>query len=195
MANMATSFTTPHHYPPGTYTDSVSPTVVAGADVLLVEALSRGDEDAFGVVVGRYQASLLRVARMYVGSAAVAEEVVQDTWMGFVGSLGRFQRQCSVKTWLFAILVRCAARTRDQERRSIPFSAVWEAEAESAESAVEPERFFPPGHRWSGIWRLDRPEAVPSGWAEVPEDRLLLSAPSWRMRSARMLSNAKTVTA
>jgi RNA polymerase sigma-70 factor (ECF subfamily) len=174
MANVATSFTTPHHYSPGTYKDSLSPTVAAGADdVLLVEALSRGDGDAFGVVVGRYQASLLRVARMYVGSAAVAEEVVQDTWMGFVGSLGRFQRQCSLKTWLFAILLRCAARTRDRERRSIPFSAVWEAEAESAESAVEPERFFPSGHRWSGIWRLDRPEAVPSGWAEVPEDRLL----------------------
>jgi RNA polymerase sigma-70 factor (ECF subfamily) len=142
-------------------------------DLLLVEALSRGDEDAFCAVVQRYQASLLRMARMYVSSHAVAEEVVQDTWMGFVGSLARFQRQCSVKTWLFAILVRCAARTRDRERRSIPFSAVWDAEAEPDESAVEPERFFSSGHRWGGIWRLDRPEAVPTGWAGVPEDRLL----------------------
>jgi RNA polymerase sigma-70 factor (ECF subfamily) len=140
---------------------------------LLVEALSRGDEDAFCAVVERYQASLLRMARMYVSGQAVAEEVVQDTWMGFVGSLARFEKRCSVKTWLFAILVRCAARTRDRERRSIPFSAVWNTQAEPDESAVEPDRFFPSGHRWAGIWRLDRSEAVPTGWAAVPEDRLL----------------------
>lgn len=104
---------------------------------------------------------------------AIAEEVVQDTWMGFVDSLTRFQHRCSVKTWLFAILVRCAARTRDREQRSLPFSAVWDPAAESAESAVEPERFFPPGHRYGGSWRMDRPEVMPTGWAEVPEDRLL----------------------
>lgn len=149
-------------------------TVVPGTDdVLLIEALSRGDEEAFCVLVERHQASLLRVARMYVSSQAIAEEVVQDTWMGLMGSLARFQRQCSLKTWLFAILVRCAARTRDRERRSIPFSAVCNLRAEPGEYAVEPERFFPSGHRWGAIWRLDHPEAVPTGWVGVPEDQLL----------------------
>jgi RNA polymerase sigma-70 factor, ECF subfamily len=142
-------------------------------DLLLVQRMYRGDKDTFCALVERYQASLLRVARTYVDSQAVAEEVVQDTWMGFVDSLTRFQHRCSVKTWLFAILVRCAARTRDRERRSIPFTALWDPAAEPAESAVEPQRFFPPGHHCSGTWRLDRPEAMPTGWADVPEDRLL----------------------
>lgn len=147
--------------------------VTESEDLLLAQRISQGDQDAFCALIGRYQPSLLRVARTYVDSHAVAEEVVQDTWMSFVDSLTRFQHRCSVKTWLFAILVRCAARTRDRERRSLPFSAVWDPAAESDESAVDPQRFFPPDHHHSGARRVDRPEAMPTGWADVPEDRLL----------------------
>lgn len=149
------------------------PSASPSADEVLIEALARGDEGAFSVLLERYHGSLLRVARIYVSSHALAEEAVQETWLGFLGSLPRFERRCSLKTWLFTILIRCAARIRDHERRSIPFSAVWTAEAAPAEAALEPDRFFPPDHRWSGIWRLDRAEAVPTGWADVPEERLL----------------------
>ncbi|MDQ4031979.1 MAG: sigma-70 family RNA polymerase sigma factor [Actinomycetota bacterium] len=152
---------------------STPPNESVSVDDLLVEALSRGDEDAFAALIDRYHASLLRVARLYVSSHAVAEEVVQETWLGFLGSLARFERRCSLKTWLFTILIRCAARTRDHERRSIPFSAAWNAEAAPSEPALEPERFFPSNHRWRGIWRLDHAEAIPTGWADVPEDQLL----------------------
>ena len=143
------------------------------ADDVLLEALVRGDEDAFSVLLERHHACLLRVARIYVSSNALAEEAVQETWLGFLGSLPRFERRCSLRTWLFAILVRCAARIRDHEGRSIPFSAVWNAETAPGESALEADRFFPSGHRWSGIWRLDRAEVVPTGWVDIPEERLL----------------------
>ena len=152
---------------------SLPPGESVSADDSLLEALSRGEEDAFCALLERYHTSLLRVAGLYVSSHALAEEVVQDTWLGFVGSLPRFERRCSLKTWLFTILIRCAARTSKHERRSIPFSAVWNADAAPGEPALEPDRFFPPKHRWNGIWRLDRAEAVPTGWADVPEEQLL----------------------
>lgn len=142
-------------------------------DGVLIEALSCGDERAFSALLERYHASLLRVTRIYVPSHALAEEIIQETWLGFLGSLPRFERRCSLKTWLFTILIRCAARIRDHERRSIPFSAVWNADAAPGEPALDPDRFFPRDHRWRGVWRLDRVEAVPTGWAEVPEERLL----------------------
>ena len=142
-------------------------------DDSLLEAVSRGDEDAFAALLHRYHSSLLRVAHLYVSNHAVAEEIVQETWLGFLDSLPRFQRRCSLKTWLFTILIRCAARTRNHERRSIPLSAVWSAETAPDEPAVEPDRFFPPHHRWRGIWRLDRAEDVPTGWADFPENQLL----------------------
>jgi hypothetical protein len=77
---------------------STPPNESVSADDLLVEALSRGDEDAFAALIDRYHASLLRVARLYVPSHALAEEVVQETWLGFLGGLARFEGRCSLKT-------------------------------------------------------------------------------------------------
>lgn len=47
---------------------------------LLVDALQRGDADAFAALVDRWSPALLRVARRYVRTHASAEELVQETW-------------------------------------------------------------------------------------------------------------------
>jgi RNA polymerase sigma-70 factor (ECF subfamily) len=77
----------------------------------LVEALRRGDEEAFARLVGEHHASLRRVARLYVASAAIVDEVVQDTWLGVIQGLWAFEGRSSLKTWIFRILVN-RARTR-----------------------------------------------------------------------------------
>ena len=68
------------------------------SDEELLARLRDGDEAAFVALVGRYQGSLLRVARTFVPSDAVAEEVVQDTWMGVVRGIDRFEGRSSFKT-------------------------------------------------------------------------------------------------
>lgn len=135
-------------------------------DRRLGEAALAGDEEAFAALVDRYQSSLFNVARLHVGSRAVAEEVVQETWIGLLRSLGTFEWRCSLKTWLFTILVRCARRAGERERRCPPVPS-------AGEGAGLEERFFPAGHRWAGVWRLDRPDLLPTGWESVPEERLL----------------------
>ena len=50
----------------------------------MIEALRQGDEAAFARLVDRYHASLRRVARLYLSNRAVADEVVQDTWLGVI---------------------------------------------------------------------------------------------------------------
>jgi hypothetical protein len=60
----------------GTRDDGLPP------DEELVARLRDGDEALFVRVVGRYHASLVRLAMRHVGSRAVAEEVVQDAWIG-----------------------------------------------------------------------------------------------------------------
>jgi RNA polymerase sigma-70 factor, ECF subfamily len=77
----------------------------------LVEALRRGDENAFARLVGEHHASLRRVARLYVASAAIVDEVVQDTWLGVIQGIWAFEGRSSLKTWIFRILVN-RARTR-----------------------------------------------------------------------------------
>ncbi len=137
-------------------------------DAELLERLRAGDEAAFGELVDRYGSSMLRVARMYVPSQAVAEEVVQETWLGVLTGLERFEGRSSLRTWLFRILVNRARTRGERERRTVPFAALAGREAEQDEPAVGPERFLPADHdRWPGHWATP-----PERWEESPERSL-----------------------
>lgn len=85
--------------------DSPAPTSAPVSDEApLVAALRQGDEAAFAELVGRYQRAMLRVASAYVPSRAVAEEVVQETWLGVLQGLARFEGRSSLKTWIFRLM-------------------------------------------------------------------------------------------
>src|SRR5215210_8006022 len=137
-------------------------------DERLIAALRAGDEAAFAELVDAHSSALLRVARIYVGSRAVAEEVVQETWLGVLRGLDRFEGRSSLKTWIFKILTNIAATRAARERRSVPFSALADAEAGADAPAVEPDRFLPADHdRWPHHWALG-----PTRW-DTPEEGLL----------------------
>ncbi len=131
----------------------------------LVAALRRGEEAAFVELVRRHGASLLRLARTFVRDQAVAEEVVQETWLAVLNGIDRFEGRSSLKTWIFQILSNRARTRAVRERRSAPFSAL---AGEEDEAAVDPDRFRGDGHRWTGHWA-----AAPSDWSHLPEERLL----------------------
>jgi RNA polymerase sigma-70 factor (ECF subfamily) len=135
------------------------------SDAALVAALRDGDEAAFASLIDKYNPMLLRVAMMYVSSRAVAEEVVQETWLGVLKGVGGFEGRSSLKTWIFRILVNTAKTRGEREGRSIPFSS--SVRSIPAEASVEPERFFPDGHARAGDWSLG-----PTPW-EGPEESLL----------------------
>ena len=136
-------------------------------DAELVAALVRGDEAAFVALVDRYHSSMIRVASRFVPGPAIAEEVVQETWVGLLNGIEGFGGRSSLKTWLFTILVNQARRRGAAEHRSVPFSAL-STGAEEGDPAVEPERFFPPGHPDAGHWA-----AEVADWAPSAEDALL----------------------
>ncbi len=144
-------------------------TLGASADDLrLLEALRGGDETAFVSLLDQYQTSLVRLAMVYVPNRVVAEEVVQETWLGVLQGLERFQANSSLKTWIFRILVNRAKTRATREGRSIPFSSLSDRGAEGAERAVDPDRFIPPGHLWSGHWAYP-----PHRWNIAPEELVL----------------------
>jgi RNA polymerase sigma-70 factor (ECF subfamily) len=140
---------------------------VAAGDQLLVEALRRGDESAFAALIEQHHAVLLRLAMIYVPSRAVAEEVVQETWLGVLQGLERFEGRSSLKTWIFRILANRARTRGERESRCIPFASVAAPDA-GDEPAVEAERFLPPGHEDAGWW-----VSYPRDWDAIPERRLL----------------------
>jgi RNA polymerase sigma-70 factor, ECF subfamily len=93
------------------------------ADVRLVEALRRGEDWAFVELVERYEPTMLRVASSHVRTRAVAQEVVQDTWLSVFRAIDSFECRSSLKTWIFRILVNRAKTRGAGESRSIPFSS------------------------------------------------------------------------
>jgi RNA polymerase sigma-70 factor (ECF subfamily) len=117
----------------------------------LIDRLRDGDEAAFAAVVRAHHASLCRVARTFVGSEAVAEEVVQDTWLAVVRGVERFEGRSSLRTWLFRILMNRARTTATRERRS--------------DSGVDPDE-----ERFDGTGAWSSP---PVPWSEQVEDRLV----------------------
>jgi RNA polymerase sigma-70 factor, ECF subfamily len=136
------------------------------SDVELLARLRDGDEGAFVALVGRYQGSLLRVARTFVPNDAVAEEVVQDTWMGVVRGVDRFEGRSSFKTWLFRILVNRAKTSGVREHRSVPL--------DPTEPAVSPDRFD-----GNGAW------AEPlTPWEADADDRLVAATWGPALRAA-----------
>ena len=137
-------------------------------DLALVAALRGGDETAFMMLVERYQPAMLRIARMYVSTNAVAEDVVQDAWVGVLKGLDGFEGRSSLRTWIFRILVNTAKTRGQREARSLPFSSVWAADPDG-ESSVDSDRFLPLGHPFSpGAWA-----EPPVEWESTPEERLL----------------------
>jgi RNA polymerase sigma-70 factor, ECF subfamily len=133
-------------------------------DAQIVEALRAGDEEAFRELAHMLHPSLLRVAQIYVPTRAVAEEVVQETWLAVLEGIDRFEGRSSLKTWIFRILANRAKTRAERERRTIPFSALQPDRV--PEPALDPERFRDSEDgRWPGHW-----SSAPQPW---PEDKLL----------------------
>lgn len=134
-------------------------------DLALVALLQAGDETAFMMLVEQHQGPMLRIARMYVSSQAVAEEVVQDAWLGILKGLARFEGRSSLRTWMYRILANIAKTRGQREGRSLPFSSLVE---DDAAPAVADLWFRPAGDQRSDHW-----SSLPNDWRGIPEDRLL----------------------
>ena len=106
----------------------------------LLRALRDGDERAFATLVDLHHPALVRLARTYVGSEAVAEDVVQEVWAAVVKGIDRFEGRSTLKTWLFSIVKNRAASAFTRERRSVPLSAL--EPLDGADATVAAERFL-----------------------------------------------------
>jgi RNA polymerase sigma-70 factor, ECF subfamily len=143
--------------------DCAPDTRATDRDAALVTRLRAGDEAAYGEIVRRYHASLVRVAAAHVRSIALAEEIAQDAWLAVLNGLARFEGRSSFRTWLFTIASNLAKTRGVRESRILPFSALAREESEG-ERPVDADRFREDG-----------------GWAEAPAE--------WPDAEARLETN------
>ena len=143
----------------------------AADDEAQLDALRRGDEQAFARLIDRYHASMVRVARAYVATKEAAEDVVQDAWLGVIQGLERFEGRSSLKTWIFRIVINKAMTRGGRDARSVPFSSLG-----PSDPAFDASCFSQSG-RWSGWWMSE--DAV----TRLP-DRLVLAKEAREMIDA-----------
>jgi RNA polymerase sigma-70 factor (ECF subfamily) len=144
----------------------------------LVEALQRGEESAFVALVETYQSLLIRLAMPYVAHRAMAEDVVQETWLGVLRGLDRFEARSSLKTWICRILVNRARTRAQRDGRLVPFSSFAAADEETDEPIVDPSRFHSSGHQ-SGHWI-----SMVQSWDDLPVESLLAVETRERVQAA-----------
>jgi RNA polymerase sigma-70 factor, ECF subfamily len=135
------------------------------SDLELVRRLRAGDEMAFMMLVDDLGPAMLRVARMYVASMAVAEEVVQDTWLGVLRGIDRFEGRSSLRTWIFRICTNIAKTRGQREGRSLPFAALAGDDLDTP--SWDPSAFLSADEEGAGQW-----SSLPHDWRGLPEERL-----------------------
>jgi RNA polymerase sigma-70 factor (ECF subfamily) len=132
------------------------------ADMALVQRLLQGDEAAFTAIVERIHGPLIRFVRLFVSSQDAAEDVVQDTWVGVLNGLHRFEGRSGLKAWIFSIAANRAKSRAVRDKRIVTFSALSRTDFDD-DPAVGPDRFGP-----DGSWA-----SPPARWEDTPEKTLL----------------------
>jgi RNA polymerase sigma-70 factor, ECF subfamily len=135
-------------------------------DAPLLEALRQGDEDAFRQLVREHGPFLMRLVMMHVPSRAIAEEVVQDTWLSVLNGLDRFEGRSSLRTWIASIALNKARTRGTREGRILPFALLRRRYEEGGGPAVDADRFQGRRGERPGWWA-----SPPAEWQE-PERRL-----------------------
>jgi RNA polymerase sigma-70 factor, ECF subfamily len=144
-------------------------------DEAIVASLRAGDERTFRDLYQRHCPAMKRVARSYVESDAVAEEIVQETWLGILTGIDRFEGRSALRSWIFSILINQAKTHSVRERRTLPFSSI--SPAGRDEPAVDADRFQNDDEAWPGHWATPpRPWQKPDRRALSLEARELLKA-------------------
>lgn len=107
------------------------------ADLVLVERVQAGDQEAFGLLVVKYQRKLLRLVMRLVRDPAEAEDVTQEAFIKAYRALPNFRGDSAFYTWLYRIGVNTAKNWLVAHGRRMPtMSEVVDDDAEGVEEGI-----------------------------------------------------------
>ncbi len=121
----------------------------------IIEKLLKNDEDTFRSVIRRFQPQMRFLARSIAGEA-IADEIVQESWLSMMRALPKFEQRSSLKTWLLRITANEAKSRLRRESRSCSL--------EGLESKNGPmDNRYDSGGSWlkaPSNWELATPEEI-----------------------------------
>jgi RNA polymerase sigma-70 factor (ECF subfamily) len=84
------------------------------ADSLLVDRIRRGETQAWDDLISRYEGRLLAFVESRLGRRGPSEDIVQESFLGFLNSLPNYDGRRPLESYLFSI---CAYKLTDHLRR------------------------------------------------------------------------------
>jgi RNA polymerase sigma-70 factor, ECF subfamily len=109
------------------------------AERRMLRALRAGDADAYAELHRHYHRRMVGLAMAQGCGRESAHEVVQETWAAVVQNIHGFRGSCTLKTWIFRILINTASARVRSESRVVLLSAVTpEGEDGLLDHATEP---------------------------------------------------------
>jgi len=97
---------------------SVAESTIAFEDAVMVARCRKGDMQAFGVLVAKYQHRLLNVVLRICGSREDAEELAQEAFLRALERIDQFRGDSGFYTWLFRIATNLAISHRRRRGRA-----------------------------------------------------------------------------
>lgn len=94
-------------------------------DQILIQRIRDGDGDAWNDLIARYEGRLLAFVESRLSNRSASEDIVQETFIGFLNSLPNYDGKRPLESYMFSI---CAYKLTDHLRRegrrpAIPLSA------------------------------------------------------------------------
>src|SRR4051794_9795392 len=150
-------------------------TIALSDDQAVVTALRAGDDDVFTALINRYHASFVHVARSIVQDRMAAEDVAQETWLAVLRGIDRFEMRCSLRTWLYRVLVNTARARARNDRRVVALSSGWQSSSDDQQTADLTDRpdLTGPARWWSVA---ARPDEDPEMWTGMRETQRVIRA-------------------
>jgi RNA polymerase sigma-70 factor (ECF subfamily) len=89
-------------------------------DEQVIERVTAGDTEAFGLLVRKYEDFVYTLARGLVASDIAAADIAQETFLRAYRAMRRFEKKAAFKTWLYRIAYNVAMNYLKKAKRSVP---------------------------------------------------------------------------
>lgn len=123
-------------------------------DLTFITRCQKGDAEAFGVLVERYQKKMFNIAFRMTGDYEAAGEVVQEAFFSAFKAIKRFRGESTFATWMTSIVLNHAKNSLKKTRTISHYEPVSLDEASEAHDGAP--RFDPPASGMSAMEQLEK---------------------------------------
>lgn len=115
-------------------------------DTRLIEQLKCGNDEAFRIVINRYQKMVLNTCYRFVLNKETAEDLTQEVFIEVFRSIGAFRRDSKLSTWIYRIAISKSLdnlKSMKRKKRFANLKSLFHNENSAEDNSLENEISLP----------------------------------------------------